>query len=409
MKFNIRTIKAVIVALSATFFTVTVMAQTDKSKTYQPNFNSSADSYLLGATSHGVSENGDYAVGFGDELTQSSFIWSRSTGEFQRITGAPYSTSERDRSECYAVSNDGTVVGGVETHKASLSPGYWKDGTWTILDEGYSSYASATSISADSRIISGHVMKTMTYTYYDYDYDKGDYDYDHPKQKEVQKYAPAQWIDGVRQPDLEWIPTDGNLVGSGIYCYHASDDGQVLAINYVHSSGSQAPAASINGKLKFIFGEEDIDVNKPNQSFFFGETTNVSRNGRYLCGYFSETGTSADLKNFVYDVDNDELVIVKGIPSVVLNDGTYYTADASAGSGVMGMSEDKVVTAGYKTRRTLTSKYAYPIIYVADTETAIDNVENTSVYCGAWYNIKGQRVNPNTKGIVISNGAKYVK
>jgi len=330
----------------------------------QPDFSDSANDYLYGATAYGVSANGEYVVGYGDEFTMSSFVWNRTSNAFQCITGAPYHTSERDRSECYAVSNSGIVVGGVETKKGYLSPGYWKDGVWTILDENQGQVSMATAISPDSRIITGQVMRTVEKTYYNFNYETNEYDYSNPQKKSVKVYVPDQWVDDVLQ-DVNlpsWYP-DPDKVGTGIYCFHASDNGKALALNYEHPSGSRAPAAVINGKLKFFYGEQDIDVNEDTY-FFFGETTNVSRNGKFFCGYFAEDGMTT--VGFVYDVENDELTEVDGLPSVVLNDGTYYTANANNGQGVMGMSADGTVTCGYLSEYTELGLIPYPVIYITE-------------------------------------------
>lgn len=344
------------------------MAQ-DNGETIVPDFTDEANDYLYGATAYGVSANGEWAVGYGDEFTMSSFIWNRTTGQWQCITGAPYTTSERDRSECYAVSNDGVVVGGVETKKGYLSPGFWKDGVWTVLDEGYGQVSQASAISPDGRIITGQIKRTVEKTYYEYDYTKNDYDYSNPKKKSTAIYVPVQWLDGVLQltSDLpSWYP-EPDKVGTGIYCLRASDDGKALALNYEHPSGSRAPAALIDGKLKFFYGEKDIDVNT-DAYFFFGETTNVSRNGKFFCGYFSETGDAYDTKGFVYNVEKDELTEVGGFPSIVLNDGTYFTADGLTGYGVMGMSADGTVTCGYMSEDSEMGLIPYPVIYIKEAE-----------------------------------------
>ena len=338
------------------------MAQ-DDSTVIQPDFEDPDNGYLYGATAYGVSANGEWVVGYGDEFTMSSFVWNRTTGKFQCVTGAPYHTSERDRSECYAVSKDGVVVGGVETKKGYLSPGYWKDGCWTMLEEAYGQVSMATAISPDSRIITGHVLRTVEKTYYDFNYETNEYDYSNPHKKNVDVYMPVQWLDGVIKEDIpSWYP-EPDKVGTGIYCFHASDDGKALALNYEHPSGSKAPAALIIGHLKFFYGAEDIDVNK-DEYFFFGETTNVSRNGKFFCGYFSPTGGSDTVVGFVYDVDKDELTEVDELPSVVLNDGTYYTANGEEGFGVMGLSSDGTVVCGYKSEYSEMGIVPYPVIYI---------------------------------------------
>jgi len=331
---------------------------------YEIDFTDPDNDYLYGATAFGVSANGEWVTGYGDEFTMSSFVWNRTTGEYQCITGAPYSTDTRDRSECYAVSNDGIVVGGVETKKGYLSPGYWKDGVWEVLEGGEGESAMATSISPNGRFMAGHVLKTVQKTYYDFDYDKNEYDYEHPHKKDAKVYVPVTWVDGKLQETSlpSWYP-DPDKVGTGIYCFHASADGKNLALNYEHPSGSKAPAALINGQLKFFYGAEDIDVNTDTY-FFFGETTNVSLNGKFFCGYFAVDGVSA--VGFVYDVENDSLTELNVLPACVRNDGTYYTADPSLGQGVMGVSADGLTFCGYKTEQSDLGTVPYPVVFVSD-------------------------------------------
>ena len=61
---------------------------------------------LWGSWVQGVSHNGEYAVGYGNEYTTWSFIWDRTSGEYRLITGA-----YKNISCANGVSNDGLVVG----------------------------------------------------------------------------------------------------------------------------------------------------------------------------------------------------------------------------------------------------------------------------------------------------------
>ena len=89
---------------------------------------------IPGSNVQGVSLNGEWAVGFGTEYSQHSFIWNRTTGEYSLITG-----SYEDLSYAYGVSNDGTVVGAFYEDTEGngglgyMLPGIWKDGVWTKL------------------------------------------------------------------------------------------------------------------------------------------------------------------------------------------------------------------------------------------------------------------------------------
>ena len=283
---------------------------------------------FAGTAVHGVSPNGRYAVGSDRDYSQMSFLWDRETGQFTLITG-----SLGDCSNALAVNDDGTVVGYFdydnngevsEGQTAYSIPGVWKDGTWTALEletpMTLGTYnGEANTISADGRVITGYVNGRY--------YIKNE---NGVIIGESAKLRPAVWIDGVLQPMEDQPSTDE--IGQGMYSVSASADGKVMAGLYDHPSGSRAPVCWIDGKMTYIYGEPDIDVDKV-RYFFDGYVGTVSPNGKYVCGYWDPTG-SVDMSQivaFVYNTETGEKEEISEFPiaSVVTDDHTVFGGSPS--------------------------------------------------------------------------------
>ena len=149
----------------------TVFAQTDLPRVEVFTPNGEVKDFIPGSNVQGVSLNGEWAVGFGTEYSQHSFIWNRTIGEYSLITG-----SYEDLSYAYGVSNDGTVVGAFYEDTEGngglgyMLPGIWKDGVWTKLQmentfvptEGLEASVNgeACFISGDGAVITGYIQSS---------------------------------------------------------------------------------------------------------------------------------------------------------------------------------------------------------------------------------------------------------
>lgn len=275
------------------------------------------DEICTGASINGVSNNGEYAVGFSPEFTKQSFIWKKSTGQVSLIDG-----SLNNESEAYDVSDDGTVVGCFKDPYSLdkdglpvLVPGYWKDGEWTKVETikgltfvGGGLDGTITSISSDGKIMSGLLR-----------IEKG-------------THSPAIWKNDKLEPLFE-----EKLLGQGAASFAMSEDGTVLGGWAEHHSGARSASVWVNGKMTRITGEVWDD--KIDQSFFGGEVTDISPNGKYVVGYHSEDWASTT-SPFVWTQEEGRTYIAEsGICMAVLDDGTLYGTDGMGGTAFIQKNE----------------------------------------------------------------------
>ncbi|MBP3552115.1 MAG: hypothetical protein J6K05_02950 [Bacteroidaceae bacterium] len=325
----------------------TVFAQTDlpRVEVFTP-YGEVKDS-IPGSNVQGVSLNGEWAVGFGTEYSQHSFIWNRTTGEYSLITG-----SYEDLSYAYGVSNDGTVVGAFYEDTEGngglgyMLPGIWKDGVWTKLQmentfvptEGLEASVNgeACFISGDGAVITGYIQSTS--------FKRNFYDASGAlvETRNVSLMRPAVWTkqsNGTyklqRKPST--MPT-GDELQQGIWSrYGSSQDGTVISVVADHPSGSRSPGVVINGELTRIYGKEDIDVNSDETQYFYdGVSVTVSPNGKYVPGYWSATGSGFDLQAFVYDTETETVEELEGwgAATVAFDDGSIFGFDGYMGNAL---------------------------------------------------------------------------
>lgn len=331
--------------LSATASPLT--AQEKVVTVYTMDGDETLSSMFVNTSVNGVSNNGEYAVGHGEVLSQNAFIWSRSTGQFSVITG-----SMSDFATAYDVSDDGTVAGTfyydnngevTDASKAYIVPGIWKDGVWTPLElempmQKGDSNGEARWISADGHTVTGYIRAR----YYTQNADGS--------VREMTKLRPAVWIDGQLQRWSGELP-DGKKTAQGMWAFTASDDAKVLGGIYEHYTGSRAPSVWVNGELHRIYGENDIDPNVDDY-FFDGRVACVSPNGKYACGYWSVSGGyNLDYVGFVYDTETGQNEEIDGIPliSLVMDDGTAFGCDVAYTDGYIRTADFKGTLAQYLT------------------------------------------------------------
>ncbi|MBR5803309.1 MAG: hypothetical protein IKY31_03050 [Bacteroidaceae bacterium] len=323
----------------------TTFAQTPRVEVFQPQ-GAIADS-LYGAYVQGVSLNGEWAVGFGTEYTNWSFIWNKTTGEFQLIEG-----SYEGVSLASGVSNDGTVVGAfyedTDGHGGLgyMHPGIWKDGVWTKLPmentfvstQGKDATVNgeACFISGDGAVITGYISSpTFERNFYD------DYSGEWIEKRTVSLLRPAVWtrkVDGTYKLERKGKLPTGDALQQGIWSrYGSSQDGTVISVVADHPTGSRSPGVMVNGELIRIYGKEDIDIwSEETQYFYDGVSVCVSPNGKYVPGYWDPTGSGYGLQAFVYDTETGDLEEVEGwgAATVVLDDGSLYGFSSYMGAAL---------------------------------------------------------------------------
>lgn len=325
--------------ISAGFHCVQAQDTTPKVKVY--NISTDLDSLFAGSAVYGVSANGEYAVGHGTDYSEMAFIWKQTDGTFQQIKG-----SFGDVACAYSVSNDGTVVGcfasdnNGEIKEGGLPymvPGYWKDGVWTALplacpivqgkDGGLN--GEARFISADGSVITGYINRPFERNFYD---EEGNL----TETRKVNLLCPAVWIDGELQRAFRNLP-HGDDVQQGMWSMcPSSDDGTIMAGVYEHPTGSRAPVVWNNGEIRFLYGENDIDI-WVDEYFFEGFMAAVSPNGKYAGGYWQPQGVGGQMYAILYDVEEDKVEQLDGWGSVtaILDDGTVFGTTGEMGSGLI--------------------------------------------------------------------------
>lgn len=304
---------------------------------------------LYGAFVQGVSYNGEWAVGHGTEYTNWSFIWNRTTGEYQLIRG-----SYENVATASGVSNDGTVVGAFykdvngDGGLGCMLPGVWKDGVWTELPmeltftpvEGLEASVNgeARFISADGSVITGYIMSySFERNFYD---DNGEW---LEKRNNVGLLRPAVWTrlaDGSYTLGRKWktLPT-GDDLQQGIWSnYGSSQDGIVLSVVADHPTGSRSPGVMIDGELTRVYGKKDLDLSLDiTQYFYDGVSASVSPNGKYVPGYWDPKGNGYEIQGFVYDTETQGLEELEGwgAATVALDDGTLFGFDGYIGTATI--------------------------------------------------------------------------
>lgn len=312
-------------------------AQQTKVQVYTLEDDPELSEELAGAYVSGVSANGQFATGTSEEYSDYSFIWSRATGRYTLIGGAL-----DDKTLAYGVANDGTVVGvyaddndgEVASGKTPYwIPGVYKDGKWTALELAVPKAkgdvnGQALWVSGDGRIVTGFINDYFTRSFDD------DGDGITDRTKEVKLYRPAVWIDGKLQPRWENYPSADDVLQGCFSTGNSSEDGKVLAGYMEHPTGSRAPAVWVDGEMRLLYGQHDIDIDLDSY-FFSGQCSSVSPNGKYVGGYFAPEGDDGYSPSigFVHDIENNTTTELDncGLVYYTFNDGT-----AVGSSGYLG-------------------------------------------------------------------------
>ena len=394
------------IALSATFAQNTL----PRVEIFEPQ-GEIADS-LYGAFVQGVSLNGEWAVGYGTEYTNWGFIWNKTTGEFQLITGA-----YQDVSIAAGVSNDGTVVGAFYKDTddngglGCMLPGIWKDGVWTKLPmetnftatEGKDATVNgeARFISGDGTVITGYVS-SPTFNRNFYDEETNEF----IETRTVALLRPAVWTrksDGTYKLERKSssMPT-GDELQQGIWShYGSSQDGTVISVVADHPTGSRSPGVVINGKLTRIYGKEDIDIwSDETQYFYDGVSVCVSPNGKYVPGYWDPTGSGYSLQAFVYDTEKEELEEIAGwgAATAVLDDGTLFGF-----SSYMGEAMYRTADKSYNGSLSDYIKLYYDNYHGTLPQTIL-SVSGDGKTIGGWYSVADAIGAVMVPSIVVLNG-----
>lgn len=269
---------------------------------------------LLVSYVRNISSAGSYAVGYDDLIGPgTSFVWEKATGAFTVLD-----PGEFEACLAYDVNESGVIVGAVKKDDGVELPAYLdykNNGTWTLLPtNGISSglYWSFAASITDEGIIGGQVATTL-------------------KDGNV-RAVPCYWKNYQLDQSAFDLSFDGEKTMYGCFIYSMSEDGRILTGYQDWKTGTRSPSVWVDGKLTRILGDESIPAEG---GFFDGVTYSVSPNGRYACGYWSETGGAEDSQGFVYDVTTGTTTMLEPGHggTVVTDEGKVFCAGTNGIGG----------------------------------------------------------------------------
>ena len=243
----------------------------------------------------GVSDNGQWAVGYDDQLTYAAFIWNKDEKKFVDVfgLGEDGEMAEGVEAQLYDVADDGTAVGIYQDMRTGrFYPGTYKDGTWTqlstFLDEATGRSAYAAVISPDGTLIGGMASTEMI---------------------ERDDVLPGQVINapGPKVPVL-WRNgeieryDDAEYLGQGVWINDMNADGTMLCGYAEWDDGSRSPAVWKDGAMVRLVGTEPATSNPDKWTEFYeGQMYCFNADATMAAGYFSE-GMYGDTYGIVWDI-----------------------------------------------------------------------------------------------------------
>ncbi len=372
--------------------------------------------YCYNGTFYHVSNNGEYAVGCSLE-GGSAFIWTRSTGKIEQITGAAYTDSEvpdYNGIEAYDVSDNGRVVGvapfegvyGSSTgnKRYAALPAYWEKGVWKQLPMiegvelrggGYDGTAKV--ISADGKVIGGY-LKRPTVKIKD------------GVERTTNLLVPVKWVYSESLQDYELFYFEGEVFGQGFITGAMSDDGTMVGGRMEYEVGTDSPGIwfTQENKLQRIVSEGTPDDPSLDEYWPGGSVAGISPNGKYAVGYWSLTDYNLDPEFFIWSKEDGYKNLGYGAASAVTDRGTivggtpYHPSQIRlAGSDELiafatylfdtygyegnsctpiGISEDEEVICGYTIGVSDFGMMMNPAIFDAKAESAVNKVANDIAY-----------------------------
>lgn len=320
--------KKLLLTLCACATLGTVLAQDLKNATlYVPELDIESESLMIG-TIYGVSSNGEYAVGYDDFLGTCSYMWSRSTGEFELIDLAAIVCD---------VSNEGVVVGsywieipGTDGY-VGAKPGYYKDGEWHSLpsrtpdaflvegDMNPNGWAGA--ISADGKYIAGHVPDPDAYKFAPILWKWDD---------AAQDYVIENQFDEILE-EIDVLECPFGWVTKGM-----SDDGSVITGFYEWGSGARSAAVMIDGKAKRLTCLQDPMEQEEGEWLDAEGWAQVSANGEHFAGYYAASANGTGMAGWVWNPSQEEVTFIDDYTVLVSvdNNGVAYGSDSPMGAAM---------------------------------------------------------------------------
>lgn len=314
------------------------------------------DNEVLFGAFNKVSANGQYAVGYDDQIMYTTFMWDKSNPSAITLVNTDYNK----KIFLHDVANDGTAVGSYESSMTNgMRPAYMQEGEFSVLpvpDDFSESYSqgemgidNARAITPDGKYIVGHVYISLG-------------EVDSPLGGTIEKVQllPVRWtLDGFMYSltdeyrDLgaagqsmlfneetgQFETVEGEVEYTTFFVWDISNDGNTIAGVNTSATGGQNPAFIRDGKLMQLFD----CANDNTYTFNGGICSSIDGNGN-IYGYFQDDDMNT--KYFVYTADG-KLEYVSNLLTCGDINGNRYSQSTGSLPYTLDCSEDgKVIVGG---------------------------------------------------------------
>ncbi len=185
---------------------------------------------------------------------------------------------------------------------------------------------------------------------------------------------------------------------------YTMDDKPGFAVNYTSTTGEKMQVKlAANENIFFEYKNSSAKNNavKTGENFFQCDAKN------FIIMIPVQTGDVISVK-FSAKGDNPPTLTIDGSePPITMNDGSETTCSGKTEADAVVFSATATKGGTAKIKETAKGMRVYSISIKSST-TGIQNVKAAANNDGEIYNLAGQKVNENHKGIVIKDGKKYM-
>lgn len=342
------------------------------------------DNEVLFGAFNKVSANGQYAVGYDDQIMYTTFMWDKSNPGTITLVNTDYNR----KIFLHDVANDGTAVGSYESSMTNgMRPAYMQEGEFSVLpipDDFSESYSqggmgidNARAITPDGKYIVGHVYISL-----------GEVESPVGGTIERVQLLPVRWtlngfmysltdeyrdLGAAGQSMLfneetgQFETVEGEVEYTTFFVWDISNDGNTIAGVNTSATGGQNPAFIRDGKLMQLFD----CANDNTYTFNGGICSSIDGNGN-IYGYFQDDDMNT--KYFVYTADGKLEYVSTQLTCGDIN-GNRYSQSTGSLPYTLDCSEDgKVIVGGSMVAMGFGTANA-PALLVDVTPSGVDRID----------------------------------
>lgn len=342
------------------------------------------DNEVLFGAFNKVSANGQYAVGYDDQIMYTTFMWDKSNPSTITLVNTDYNR----KIFLHDVANDGTAVGSYESSMTNgMRPAYMQEGEFSVLpvpDDFSESYSqggmgidNARAITPDGKYIVGHVYISL-----------GEVESPLGGTIERVQLLPVRWtlngfmysltdeyrdLGAAGQSMLfneetgQFETVEGEVEYTTFFVWDISNDGNTIAGVNTAATGGQNPAFIRDGKLMQLFD----CANDNTYTFNGGICNSIDGNGN-IYGYFQDDDMNT--KYFVYTADGKLEYVSTQLICGDIN-GNRYSQSTGSLPYTLDCSEDgKVIVGGSMVAMGFGTANA-PALLVDVTPSGVDRID----------------------------------